>query len=468
MKKNRFCLFLPMSVLVLLFWLSSVFSFQFPQTNLAGSGHYQALRTRNKAYHSYGIKFERNQALASSVWTREEIDAPITKFELEPCDNRYAASDCFSIIRNMHQSSILKSILVPVVSIMSWSTFLAVIHKGLKTAGFHQIAATMCISHKVHSFLVSAIGLLLVFRTNSAYQRFAEGRIIWEQIHSVSRTMSRMVMLYEKDVTPSRRRRIERLLAAFPYSLHQHIQPQCDPNHNVADNPNSLMIVRPKPIKRRRKDIGDSRPSTVLLVNNDRTLADTCFVDKRSLPWCLFPDSVVREFALVYNRPMWICDRLATEFNEIEYSPNFSSRERLSFLSKVDKLSNSIGECERIHQTAVPLNYARHALRSITFWLATLPFCLIQEFGLATGPVMGLASWLFYGIYQIGFLIEDPFAGTLRLSSLCDAIYRDVMYGTDYMRQRMTAFRPGSEEKTSWAALDLPSRTQTIKHHTFI
>jgi predicted membrane chloride channel (bestrophin family) len=31
----------------------------------------------------------------------------------------------------------------------------------------------MCMSSKPHSFLVSALGLLLVFRTNSAYQRFA-------------------------------------------------------------------------------------------------------------------------------------------------------------------------------------------------------------------------------------------------------------------------------------------------------
>jgi putative membrane protein len=93
----------------------------------------------------------------------------------------------------------------------------------------------------------------------------------------------------------------------------------------------------------------------------------------------------------------------------------------------VEKLTDAVGQCERIHQTAVPLNYARHSLRSLTLWLFTLPFALVKDLGLLTAPVTACIAWLLFGVYQIGYSIEDPFQGTLRLSILCDAIRRDVL-----------------------------------------
>ena len=93
--------------------------------------------------------------------------------------------------------------------------------------------------------------------------------------------------------------------------------------------------------------------------------------------------------AKAQNRPLFICDRMAKEIASIPISDSFSSRERLELLRKVDKLSECIGQCERIHQTVVPLNYARHALRSLSIWLLTLPFALIKDLGLLTGPVVG-------------------------------------------------------------------------------
>ena len=103
------------------------------------------------------------------------------------------------------------------------------------------------------------------------------------------------------------------------------------------------------------------------------------------------------------------------------------ARERLALISKADKLSGCIGACERIHQTAVPLNYARHSLRALTLWLFTLPFALVGSLKLITGPALFLVSWLLFGVYEIGYSIEDPFQGTLRLSVLCDTIRRDVL-----------------------------------------
>ena len=129
------------------------------------------------------------------------------------------------------------------------------------------------------------------------------------------------------------------------------------------------------------------------------------------------------------NRPLWVCDRISALMATIPYGPNFTSRERLAMLGMVDKLTNCIGQCERIHQTAVPLNYARHSLRSLTVWLFTLPFALVKDLGLFTAPVIAVTAWLFFGVYQIGYSIE----GSLRLSILCDAIRRNVVAQTNDM-----------------------------------
>ena len=152
-----------------------------------------------------------------------------------------------------------------------------------------------------------------------------------------------------------------------------------------------------------------------------------CWVDKRNLPWCLTDDVSLKQLAKAQNRPLWVCDRIGRELMNIPYGPNYTSRERLALLGQIEKLTNTVGQCERIHQTAVPLNYARHSLRSLTLWLITLPFALVKDLGLLTGPVVGVMAWLLFGVYQIGHSIEDPFQGSLRLSILCDAIRKDVL-----------------------------------------
>jgi hypothetical protein len=250
--------------------------------------------------------------------------------------------------------------------------------------------------------------------------------------------MSRMVSLYEDDLGPECKQRVFRLLSAFPYLLRHHIQPQCLDCNKIENSPYAILLreesgggasalLRNNRRNNIKKPSGGKKNNLIQKAAAHNTNHE-CWVDRRSLPWCLLPDAALAKCAVSDNRPLWICDRLSQELTSVEYTPNFTSRERLSFLGHVDKLSQCIGECERIHQTAVPLNYARHSLRSLTLWLFSLPFCLLDDLGILTGPVMAAMAWLLLGVYQIGYSIEDPFQGSLRLSVLCDAVYRDVMY----------------------------------------
>lgn len=91
----------------------------------------------------------------------------------DPNDTRYSASDWLHNIKSLPRSSILREIRRPVLTIMTWSTVVSFVHHFFRQGGMNKAAQRMCLSSKPHSLLVSALGLLLVFRTNSAYQRFA-------------------------------------------------------------------------------------------------------------------------------------------------------------------------------------------------------------------------------------------------------------------------------------------------------
>jgi predicted membrane chloride channel (bestrophin family) len=244
-----------------------------------------------------------------------------------------------------------------------------------------------------------------VFRTNSAYQRFAEGRVIWEKIVNTARDFSRMIFLYEKQLGIDRRRRLQKLLAAYPYLLRHRIRPNLVQSMKKLDDQrdpaNTILLYQDTGYKdndAEAAEIAQTEEARGWARRKTRTLY---YVDKRSLPWRLLPESCAR----AQNRPLWVCDRMAAELMAVPETTDFTARERLALLSHVHKLSDCLGGSERIHQTVVPLNYARHTLRALTLWLFSLPFALLKDFGFMTGPVLFVLSWLLFGVYEIGYAI---------------------------------------------------------------
>jgi predicted membrane chloride channel (bestrophin family) len=88
----------------------------------------------------------------------------------------YSSRDWLHNTFTLPTSAILREIRFPVFSMALWATFISLIYKFLPN---RDLAKKMIIPTQPHSLLTSSLGLLLVFRTNSAYQRFVEGRKIW-------------------------------------------------------------------------------------------------------------------------------------------------------------------------------------------------------------------------------------------------------------------------------------------------
>lgn len=254
-----------------------------------------------------------------------------------------------------------------------------------------------------------------------------------------------MIQLYSAEIGEERRLFLVKMTAAFPYLLRNHIRPGCLCESPEGISEKNRLIIQgtvEAPLDTRFEGDKACRKSRSL----GRASEQVCWVDRTQLPWSLFNVGPLEKLARAKNRPLWVCDCLGKAIMGIPYGPNYTSRERLTMLGYVGKLTDALGQCERIHQTAVPLNYARHSLRSLTLWLFTLPFALVKDMGLLTAPVTACIAWLLYGIYQIGYSIEDPFQGSLRLSILCDAIRNDVLGVMENSRESAYTLEDGWDD----------------------
>lgn len=95
-------------------------------------------------------------------------------------NNRISSRDWLYNIKSLPKSTVLKEIRNPVLSVTAWASVISIAHRLMLKSTvplFNTVSSYMHIGLGIHSFLVSSIGLLLVFRTNSAYQRFVVSSI---------------------------------------------------------------------------------------------------------------------------------------------------------------------------------------------------------------------------------------------------------------------------------------------------
>lgn len=226
------------------------------------------------------------------------------------------------------------------------------------------------------------LGLLLVFRTNTAYERYWEGRRLWANLVNDSRNLAWQIWVMMNDIEPEdRARRIAflRLVAAFPVSC--------------------KLYLRSEPVNAQLKQLmSRSQYSQLAIANNP-------------------PLEIVS----------WIGDYIQKQYKRGNDVLHYS---HVIFLqTNLKSMMESLGNCERILKTPLPLAYSIHLRHLLLIYCILLPFQLVKEFGWCTGVVVGLISFTIFGIEEIGIEIENPFgydANDLPLDDICDALKREI------------------------------------------
>lgn len=224
------------------------------------------------------------------------------------------------------------------------------------------------------------LSLLLVFRTNTAHERFWEGRKLWGALVNTVRNLARDIWIFIEEQEPEDRLEKEailRLAVAFSVAMKLHLRREA-----VNQELETLM----SPLHYGKLQSVNHAPLEIAF---------------------------------------WIGDYLQHQYNR-----NFVNIYQLAALQKlVDDLVDILGGCERILKTPLPLAYAIKLKQLLLMYCLILPFELVGGLGLWTGPILAFVSLILLGIEEIGAEIEEPFGhdpNDLPLDVICDTMLRNV------------------------------------------
>jgi ion channel-forming bestrophin family protein len=224
------------------------------------------------------------------------------------------------------------------------------------------------------------LGLLLVFRTNTAYERFWEGRKAWGSIVNNIRNLSRLIWVAIDETDPNHRHEKEqalKLLVAFAVAtkLHLRSQPASD---QLAQLVSSLQFSK--------LQTATNPPLEVIF---------------------------------------WISDYLQAKHEQLQISL-YQMNELQALLNNMVEM---LGACERILRTPMPLAYAIHLKQLLFLYCLLLPFQLVDELRWWTAPAVAIVSFTVFGIEAIGVEIENPFGtdpNDLPLDKICDIVEQNI------------------------------------------
>jgi putative membrane protein len=269
------------------------------------------------------------------------------------------------------RGTVVPKLAIEIVLLMAWT---AVVLAGYKSA---VIPKDFKIDMVVFNVIGLALGLLLVFRTNSSYDRYWEGRKLMGAVTNASRNIAIILNSLISENEQHQRRQYISLLSAFIFALKARLRTGV----GIKDLP--------------------------MLENELR-------------------NSVLKQ----KNVPLAILNAFYAELSTLKTQLlNAKDAEQLTLNTEFANLVNSLGGMERIRYTPMPFPYASHLRMFITLYFVFLPFGLSQQLGWITVPAIGIISLVLIGINEIGIEIEDPFGtdpNDLPMDAFCNNVTSNV------------------------------------------
>ncbi len=261
------------------------------------------------------------------------------------------------------------------------------IMRSVLAIGLYATAVCLAIEHmgwgkyinlnaSIFSMLGVILSILLVFRTNSAYDRWWEARKHWGALVNNTRNLA----IYVHAMFPKTDAGIRRFMAV-------HISNFC------------LALVE------------HLRGGTKLdkLIELDAQ-AQAVYKSKGHIP---------NHIALQIFEPIVKAHRRG-DINEGDY---------INIKAQHQSLLDILGACERIKKTPIPFSYAVYLKIFITAYGILLPFALVNDFHLSAIPISMFVFFALLGVELLGEEIEDPFGldcNDLPTGDIAETIQRNV------------------------------------------
>ncbi|GAB3495827.1 bestrophin family ion channel [Spirosoma knui] len=200
------------------------------------------------------------------------------------------------------------------------------------------------------------LSLLLLFRTNTAYDRFYEGRQAWGMLVNNTRNLA----IFYNAVLPvddkDNRLFFAKTISNFPFALKNHLRDQ--------SGTDELDMI----------EEGERRS----LANFD-------------------------------HKPSGVSSQLWIRSEELYRQGVLSNSQHINLNRYLGSLIDIAGICERIKSTPIPFSYNLFIKLFIMLYVGVLPFTVIEVYGYLTIPAVLLTSYILVGLEMIGEEIEEPF-----------------------------------------------------------
>jgi len=226
----------------------------------------------------------------------------------------------------------------------------------------------------VYSLIGFVISLLLVFRTNTAYDRWWEGRKKWGELVNDSRNLAIKLAVIIK--TEEDRDFFVRMIPNFTAATKEHLR-------------NGVNLES-------------------LDLTNDEVMELT---NKSHIPNAISQ--------LMYERV------IALKKKEVISEEEFIILDR-----NINAFLDSLGACERIKNTPIPFSYSLFLKKFIFIYVMTLPLAFVTNFGYFSALIATFVFYVFVSMEVLAEEIEDPFGSDdndLPTDNLTDKIKANVI-----------------------------------------
>ena len=225
------------------------------------------------------------------------------------------------------------------------------------------------------------LGLLLVFRTNTAYERFWEARKLWGGQITASRSLAQSIWTLIPTVDESHvreKQQIAQLLPAFAIATKLHL--------------------RAEPINQQLTDLIGLEQSELLSQQSHH------------------PPLMILG---------WMRDWIERQFQR----GLIGDRQTVYLFELIDILNTNLGAYERILNTPIPLAYSLHLHHLIYLYCLLFPIQVVDSLKWLTIPATCLVAFALFGIEEIGIEIQNPFGydeNDLELDRYCKIIQNNI------------------------------------------
>lgn len=243
--------------------------------------------------------------------------------------------------------------------------------------------------------------LLLAFRANQAYDRWWEGRKVWGRTREVCRDYARLVCNHiecnGRNDEADRRRAVD-YLTAFAVTLKCSLRGE---RHIVKDLTDRQSVIGRR-IKLSFQDIANIQQSS--------------------------------------HMPLFCLDVLSNYLAKQQRASKLSDYQ-LGIINTtvMAVLSDTLGSCERIRNTPIPLSYVLQLRFFLVLWLVLYPLHVMAFYGWYTILLASLISYAVLGIESMASEIENPFGydrNDLDLDKFCQGICSETQ---DILRRHSSA-----------------------------